>query len=209
MKNQFNSPQEEFWSGEFGDNYIGRNESEELLSANIAFFARIFSAIGEMPKTFLELGANVGMNIKAIRALAPRVEFTAIEINKRACEALKRTGCKVIESSVINTELNETFEFVFSKGVLIHLSPDQLPATYEKMYKWSSKFILIAEYYNPTPTELLYRGNQGKLFKRDFAGEFLELFPNLTLRDYGFSYHRGLHPQDDITWFLLEKDCSK
>ena len=23
--------------------------------------------------------------------------------------------------------------------------------------------------------------------------------------DYGFAYHRGIYPQDDITWFLLEK----
>lgn len=209
MKNQFNSPQEEFWSGEFGDHYIGRNQSEELLSSNIALFARIFTSLGKIPSTYLELGANVGMNIKAILALAPRAEFTAIEINKKACEALTRTGCKVLESPIIDVELNETFEFVYSKGVLIHLSPDQLAQTYEKMYQWSDKFILIAEYYNPSPTELPYRGIEGKLFKRDFAGELLDLYPDLALRDYGFSYHRGLHPQDDITWFLLEKDTSK
>jgi pseudaminic acid biosynthesis-associated methylase len=97
------------------------------------------------------------------------------------------------------------FDFVFSKGVLIHLNPDQLKPTYEKMYNWTKKFILIAEYYSPTPQAITYRGNIDRLFKRDFAGEFLDMFPDVTLRDYGFVYHRGTYPQDDITWFLLEK----
>ena len=51
-----------------------------------------------------------------------------------------------------------------------------------------------------------YRGNNDKLYKRDFAGEILEYFSNVELIDYGFSYHRDTSfPQDDITWFLLEK----
>jgi len=44
------------------------------------------------------------------------------------------------------------------------------------------------------------------LFKRDFAGEMLERFADLKLLDYGFVYRRDPNfPQDDITWFLLEK----
>ncbi|NDB35890.1 MAG: pseudaminic acid biosynthesis-associated methylase, partial [Flavobacteriia bacterium] len=42
--------------------------------------------------------------------------------------------------------------------------------------------------------------------KRDFAGELLDTFPDLRLVDYGFAYKRDTSfPQDDITWFLLEK----
>ena len=62
------------------------------------------------------------------------------------------------------------------------------------------------EYYNPTPVEVTYRGNTGKLFKRDFAGELLDKYSDLELVDYGFIYHRdNCFPQDDITWFLMEK----
>jgi spore coat polysaccharide biosynthesis protein SpsF len=44
------------------------------------------------------------------------------------------------------------------------------------------------------------------LFKRDFAGDLLDRFPGLVLVDYGFVYHRDkAFPQDDMTWFLLEK----
>ena len=149
------------------------------------------------------------MNVRAIQALAPEAQFTGIEINKQACEILSTTGCHVIESAIQDAKVTSKFDFVFSKGVLIHLSPDQLISTYNKMYEWSSNFILIAEYYNPVPVALPYRGNLNRLFKRDFAGEFLDLFPDLILRDYGFSYHRGKYPQDDINWFLLEKKKNK
>jgi pseudaminic acid biosynthesis-associated methylase len=205
VNSKFNTPQEEFWAGQFGDLYISRNESEHLLASNIALFADIFSSLDKIPSSFMEIGANIGMNIKAIRNLSPGAEFTGIEINKQACEILSQTGCEVIESSILDAVTPKTFDFVFSKGVMIHLMQDQLQVTYEKMYKWSNRFILIAEYYNPTPVMIPYRGNSDRLFKRDFAGEFLDLFPDVVLRDYGFAYHRGTYPQDDINWFLLEK----
>ena len=209
MISKFNSPQEEFWAGEFGDDYISRNQSASLLASNTALFADIFSSISSVPQSFLEIGANIGMNVRAIQTLSPEAQFTGIEINKQACDVLARTGCQVVESSIMDAKIQTKFDFVFSKGVLIHLSPDQLLSTYKKMYEWSSQFILIAEYYNPVPVTIPYRGNTDRLFKRDFAGEVLDLFKDVKLRDFGFAYHRGKFPQDDITWFLLEKTLNK
>ena len=34
------SEQSDFWSGEFGDQYIQRNTSENLLASNIHFFSK-------------------------------------------------------------------------------------------------------------------------------------------------------------------------
>jgi len=59
--------------------------------------------------------------------------------------------------------------FIFTKGVLIRINPGVLHQVYDLMYKASLQYILMAEYYNPTPVEIEYRGNKGKLFKRDFA----------------------------------------
>ena len=65
---------------------------------------------------------------------------------------------------------------------------------------------MIAEYYNPSPTAISYRGHEDRLFKRDFAGEFLDRHQEFSLVDYGFAYRRDAQfPQDDITWFLMEK----
>ena len=65
---------------------------------------------------------------------------------------------------------------------------------------------MVAEYYNRSPVAIPYRGHEDRLFKRDFAGEMLDRFSDLTLIDYGFAYHRDpAFPQDDISWFLMEK----
>jgi len=89
---------------------------------------------------------------------------------------------------------------------LIHINPEMLPQVYSRLYDCSRKYILIKEYYNPTPVVVTYRGNTERLFKRDFAGEMMDLYPDLELIDYGFQYHRDNNfPEDDSTWFLLKK----
>lgn len=94
----------------------------------------------------------------------------------------------------------------FTKGVLIHINPDKLSLVYDIMYKSSSRYILVSEYYNPCPVDIKYRGHSEKLFKRDFACEMLDQFPDLRLINYGFVYHRDPNfPQDDMTWFLMEE----
>ena len=65
---------------------------------------------------------------------------------------------------------------------------------------------MVAEYYDPNPVSVNYRGYDNKMFKRDFAGDLLDRYENLKLVDYGFCYHRDpSFPDDDISWFLLEK----
>ena len=206
MVEKKSTPQEEFWAGDFGADYISRNRDPELLASNLHLFSEVFSLTDSAPGSILELGANIGMNLKAIKQLSPTSECTAIEINPTACEILKAQGFEVIESSILGAEIERNFDFVFSKGVLIHLNPEQLVETYRRMFEWSTRFILIAEYYNPTPVSIPYRGNADKLFKRDFAGEFLDKYLDTELIDYGFSYRRDpAFPQDDITWFLIKK----
>ena len=91
-------------------------------------------------------------------------------------------------------------------GVLIHIGPNELDKAYASIYNSTKRYILLCEYYSPTPTSIEYRGYSNKLFKRDFAGETLDKYNDLKLVNYGFSYKRDLnHPLDDITWFLMEK----
>jgi pseudaminic acid biosynthesis-associated methylase len=87
----------------------------------------------------------------------------------------------------------------------MHIKPTELAKVYENLYNLSKKYILIYEYYNPTPVSILYRGYEDRLFKRDFAGELIDKY-NLHLVDYGFRYHRDNYfPAGDGTWFLLQK----
>lgn len=106
----------------------------------------------------------------------------------------------------IEIKSKEQFDMSFIKAVLIHINPEELQTVYEKLYNASKKYILVTEYYNPSPVSITYRGHQDRLFKRDFAGEMLDKYPNLELIDYGFTYRRDPNFRlDDSTWFLMEK----
>ncbi|MFC1843860.1 pseudaminic acid biosynthesis-associated methylase [Thermodesulfobacteriota bacterium] len=204
--NKFITDQESFWAGEFGDNYIERNKGAGKISSNIAFFSKIVSKTKEV-ESILEFGANIGLNLIVLKYLLPSCSLTGIEINKKAVSELKKWGgAEVVHGSILDVELDKKFDLTLSKGVLIHINPDFLNNVYRGLYEYSQKYICIAEYYNPTPVSVSYRGNDERLFKRDFAGEMMDTYPNLKLVDYGFAYHRDpVFPQDDINWFLLEK----
>ena len=207
MKN-FSTEQGYFWAGAFGNEYINRNQSVHLLASNINFFTKTLQHAGKL-NSLIEFGANIGMNLKAIKWLYPDCECSGAEINESAA---KQLGDVIESKNVYNSsifELNlppESFDLTIIKGVLIHINPDKLSEVYQKLYDFSKKFILIAEYYNPVPVQIQYRGHENKLFKRDFAGEFLSQFKDTRLIDYGFAYKNDpVFPQDDITWFLIEK----
>lgn len=208
MKTSYKTEQEIFWEGEFGDDYIVRN-NDSWISSNLALFSEILRKTQDV-KSVIEFGSNIGLNLKAIKSLIPDVALSAIEINHNAAEILRNdsqlSGICVYEDSILNWSNSEKFDFVLIKGVLIHINPDELQNVYEKLYNTSDKYICVAEYYNPTPVAVEYRGNKDKLFKRDFCGELMDKYKNLKLVDYGFAYHRDNYfKQDDITWFLLEK----
>lgn len=203
---KFKTEQERFWAGEFGDNYITRNEDKKLLAAKISLWSNIVRDCGGISNC-LEFGPNVGLNLLALGTLLPKLDMYGVEINEKAsieCNRIDR--CTVYNDSILEFVTEQKYDLVFTAGVLIHINPDELPRVYDKMYECAGKYIVIAEYYNPVPVEVNYRGNSGKLFKRDFAGEMMDRHPDLQLVSYGFGYHRDNNfPVDDITWFLLEK----
>lgn len=203
----FKTEQEVFWAGNFGDEYIQRNQSQEYLAANLNFFSKALKQVVN-PCSILEFGANIGMNLRAIKLLFPSIQANGIELNERAATQLSELlgEGSVFNGSIYDYPVTKQFEIALIKGVLIHINPEMLPVVYKKLYDASSKYILVCEYYNPSPVSVSYRGHQDRLYKRDFAGEMLDTFSDLQLVDYGFVYKRDISfPQDDITWFLMEK----
>ena len=203
---KYTTPQESFWAGEFGDEYTDRNDGARWIASNLSLFSRILnrtSAIGSV----MEFGANRGLNLQALRQLLPEASISAIEINEKAVQELKKfEWLEVHHASILDFIPPTKSDLVFIKGVMIHLNPDVLPKVYQLMHDASSRYVCIVEYYNPSPVTISYRGHADRLFKRDFAGEMLRAYPDLKLVDYGFVYHGDLNfPQDDLTWFLLEK----
>jgi len=203
----YKTTQEEFWAGEFGSGYIQRNRGDKLLSSNLNFFSKALRTTNNI-NSCIEFGANIGMNLKALKLLYPGQKLYGIEINKEASKELSKVipDQNIFQKSILEFNENRQYDLVLIKGVLIHINPDELTSVYDKLVKATNKYLLVAEYYNPSPTSIPYRGHNDRLFKRDFAGEIIDKYPEFRLADYGFLYHRDPNfPQDDITWFLLEK----
>ncbi len=198
--------QEKFWKGKFGKTYSFRSTSVKREKDSVVFFKKIFNKNFKI-KSILELGSNTGNNLIALNKLYKNANLNAVEINNHACKIMKKRlkKIKVYNASIKTFNLKQKFDLVLVKGVLIHLNPKELKNTYKKIFQFSKKYILIAEYFSPNPTTLLYRRHRNKLFKRDFAGEFLDKFPKTKLLNYGFVYNRDKHPQDNINWFLIKK----
>lgn len=203
----FKTEQEAFWAGEFGTEYIQRNQGDALLASNLDFFTKALSATRDV-HSCIEFGANIGMNLKALKLLHPSQEQYGIEINAEAAQQLSTIipAKHVYQTSILEFEPAHTWNLVLIKGVLIHMNPEVLKQVYDKLVASTDRYLLVAEYYNPAPVAIPYRGHTDRLFKRDFAGEIMERHPSMQLVDYGFAYRRDPNfPQDDITWFLMEK----
>ena len=202
--------QEIFWKGDFGNNYIERNHNEELIASSTSLFSSILSSTDGDVASVIEFGCNVGINLASLKGLLPNSSVTGLEINSSAASVARELeGVEVIEGSILEFNSDRVYYLTFSKGVLIHINPDSLIDVYKSLYNCSNKYIMIAEYYNPSPVSIDYRGHKDRLFKRDFAGEMMDIYSDLELVNYGFVYHRDtVFPQDDISWFLMKKKSS-
>lgn len=203
----YKTEQEEFWAGEFGAEYSKRNAGNNLLASNLALFSRALNSVREVDSC-IEFGANIGMNLKALKLLFPDQEQHAVEINSNAVNSLREVISpeRINQISILDFKPERTWDLALIKGVLIHINPEWLTKVYDVLHRATGRYLLVCEYYNPTPVVVNYRGHTERLFKRDFCGEILDRHSDFKLIDYGFAYHRDPNfPQDDTTWFLLAK----
>jgi len=204
------NPQIEFWRGDFGDAYADRNvASAEQLQSRRALWAEILShTIGAPPRSILEVGANLGINLRALRALTS-ARFLAVEPNDKARAILVDDG--VIDAASVRGGMATAIDFpdgaaelAFTSGVLIHIHPDQHEASIREIHRCSSRWLVAIEYFSDKLENIPYRGHQDRLFKRDFGGLWLDVFPNLRVAAYGFAWKR-ITRLDNLTWWLFEK----
>lgn len=198
------------WCNDFGNAYIERNEiTEENIQIRLRSIAKIMDHLrGCPPKTILEIGCNVGMNQRALKRLTS-ADLYAIEPNERARTICLADGVlppdRLFDATAADLPFDDgSMDFVFTSGVLIHVPPDQLDQACKEIYRVSSKYIMCREYFAHTPETITYRGEEGLLFKRDFGGHFMDLFPDLEPIAEGFFWQRttGI---DNGTWWLFRK----
>ncbi len=205
--------QEEFWVKDLATSYIESNpylEPEEAKLAEKAWGQMLSQIDAANLKSFLECGSNIGRNIRTLNNLLPNASANVIEINPLALEECKLNNQIELDylGSIKDAEFPTTFELVFTCGVLIHINPKDLFQTITKMFQLSSRYIIVAEYFNRTSISIKYRGKDDKLFKRDWGKFVLENFP-AELIGYGFLWGHVYDSAgfDDITYWVFQKKC--
>ena len=207
--------QEEFWSGDFGAVYTDRN-SRSLDEWN-SFYKDTWgitkiemndSFIGQLPKSskLLEVGCNTGMQLNGLQQMGYENLF-GIELQSYATEQAKKytKGINIICGSGFDLPFKDKyFDIVCTNGVLIHISPDNLPKIMNEMYRCSAKYIWGFEYYEDKVTEINYRGHENYLWKADYTSLFMQQFPDLKLikKEY---YPYLDNPTNKDCMYLLEK----
>ncbi len=198
------------WEGTFGNAYIDRNPcSPDLLRKRIYAFCKIFQSVGlSHPQMILEVGANIGINIRALQYLT-NAQLHALEPNPRARAVLLNE--QILPKDCIHDGSAENLPFedgsmslVFTCTVLIHIPPNTLNQALKEIYRVAKRHILIIEYFSPVEEMLQYRGQSDMLFKRDYGSVLLDLFPNLELLDYGFFWKR-VTDLDNVNYWLFRK----
>jgi pseudaminic acid biosynthesis-associated methylase len=198
----------EFWTGKFGEEYMKRNNYEILFPLKEKFFIKMLSKI-DICENILEIGCNTGINLCALKKHSKATLYGVEPYHKALYECV---SSKILdEDKAYNTTgskldmfSDKQIDLVFTCGVLIHVPPSELKNTTDNIVRIASKYVLCCEYFSDKEEEVNYRGNTGKLFKRDWGSFYLENYKNLELVDYGFEWKRvsGL---DNFTWWLFKK----
>jgi pseudaminic acid biosynthesis-associated methylase len=207
----------EFWSGEFGRDYTERNTIEqEDWNAN---YLKNYGAtrrsmnnlfLNEFPKDFriLEVGSNTGHQLLALQQngfnnlYGIELQFGAVSLANKL-----RKNIHVVQASGFEIPFeDESFDLVFTSGVLIHIAPLDLPVIMSEIHRCSSRYIWGFEYYSEIVREINYRGNTGVLWKSDYASLFMKSFSDLTLKKKIFYPYINDKERNNVDcMYLLEK----
>jgi pseudaminic acid biosynthesis-associated methylase len=193
---------ENLWGGQFGDDYVERNaHAGDVRQAFWQDMQRKFPA-----KRVLEVGCNIGGNLRWFAPSLAHHEIYGIDINQKAIATLRQQFplMSALYSPAREIPFRDGwFDFTFTMGVLIHQPDSTLPLVMSEIVRCSRKYVLCGEYYAEMRTEVPYRGQEGALIKRDFGGMYRDLFPQLTLLESGFlGRDQGW---DDVTYWVFEK----
>jgi pseudaminic acid biosynthesis-associated methylase len=202
------TPQEAFWRNEIAKSYAQDNSVFDEQLGLIAWERILSKTIKSEISSYLDCGSNIGRNIAFLKKVLPTASANIVELAKEPYQ--KCLEDFKIEDSFLgalkNAKFDRKFDLVFTNSVLIHVNPDDLLTSMGRMYDLSSRYILISEYFNRTPVMIHYRGEDDRLFKRDFGKLFIENF-NCKVVNYGFlwGYEFDNAGFDDITYWLFEK----
>jgi pseudaminic acid biosynthesis-associated methylase len=187
----------ETWTAEFGKEYTDRNPiAVDAMDKEFGEYCgvgrksnlfRQFLPVERISKgKVLEVGSNVGVQLKILQTVNPSLELYGLEPMDYAREKgmAYHKDIKFTKGTAFEIPFEDNFfDVVMTNTVLIHIHPDDLPTAMSEIHRVSKRFIHFHEYFAPTLTNVNYHGNKDLLWKTDFMQRYLDLFPTLTVVD--------------------------
>ena len=188
------------WGSDFGVDYTNRN----VVSPESRVNAFKVMLDGLKINRILEVGCNVGHNLVAISKTG-EYQLVGLEPSKYAVsQGRANSNLAILEGNIFDIPFKDGyFDLVFTSGVLIHIKLDDLPKAIDEMYRVSSKYLLVIEYFAEKETVIPYHGHNDMLWKRDFKKQFEQRYPTLKLIRSG--YWDKSDGFDRTHWWLFEK----
>lgn len=170
------------WRGTFGDEYTKRNQYD--WTKRIPVFKHILKDI--KVKDILEVGSNCGRNLLTLEEMG----YSAMGIEPNAYARAEAAKHELLTFQGTATEIpfgTDSFDLVFTAGVLIHIPPKELVDSMVEIIRVSRKYILAIEYEANSETMINYRGHRDMLWKRPFGKLYKDL--GLKLLHHGKTEH--------------------
>jgi pseudaminic acid biosynthesis-associated methylase len=185
------NPQAKTWAGNFGDDYVERNISVDMINTDYVkltgleyndIFLDFFQDL-DRNLTILELGCNVGNNLSILRSLG-FTNLHGLDINSKAIDIAKSRYSDIhfYNSSIESCEFPaRNFDLVFTAGVLIHINPVTLPDIIKKILSLSKQYVFGFESFSESITEVFYQNSNNLYWKQNFPQLFKNISPDLTM----------------------------
>jgi pseudaminic acid biosynthesis-associated methylase len=186
------TPQLRAWCGEFGHEYTLRScltpeQVDALWEKNYGTTRTQLNQhfLGNIPADarILEVGCNIGNQLLLLQRLGYS-NLYGVDVQDYALE-MARSRTKNVNLTQASTFAlpyeDKYFDMVFTSGVLIHVSPRDLPTALNEIHRCAKSYIWGSEYYASTVTEINYRGRGQLLWKMNYGREYLARFEDLEL----------------------------
>ena len=186
------TPQLREWTGQFGLDYTERNsfspaQVDELWVKNYGVSRTEMNRrfLSDLPRDahILEVGCNLGNQLVLLQEMG-FTNLYGVEVQEHALEAARarNRNLQLTLASAFDLPFEDGyFDLVFTAGVLIHISPDDLPVALDEIHRCTGQYVMGSEYYSPSSTEVKYRDHSGLLWKMNYAEQYLTRFPGLEL----------------------------
>ena len=188
---------EALWAGPFGDAYTERNR--DVGAGRDAFWQSIQNLTAA--RTWLEVGCNVGANLRCV----PTGKLFGVDVNREALTIASEVAlAQVVVASEVALPFDlESFDLVFTCGLLIHIQRDRLKVVMGELARVAHDWVLLMEYDASGEKVISWCGQEAALWKAPYGWLFQEYVPWFRLQNKGFL--PPLAGFDNVTWWLFRR----